>query len=557
MQSTTIQPAGLARPRDAHRFSRSLDPQSDAGPVSDWMIAAAWSLLALSIVVRLFRFGLRFPLWGDECLLSMNFLERGFAGLLRPLDYHQVAPVAFLWLEELSTQLFGFNEYALRLGPLLAGIASTCLLFRFARKYLTSEEALYAVGFFGVSSYAVRHSAEVKPYAIDALMTVVLVSAAWPLWQAGASSRRWWLLAPLAAVSILVSYPSIFVVGGIGIALFPLALRGEGWNRKLAYLAFGLAAAAAFAVVLATSAGPQFAAEREVMRAYWEKAFPPVAEPWRLPLWLVDAHTGEMFAYPLGGEFGGSTATFICFALGIFASWKRATRPLATITLGTLALALVAAALQRYPYGGHPRLVQYVAPLICLVAGVGLARLLASFGHPWLAARTRQALPVVFALIALGLAVSYALNPYQDPRDIERRAATRQVWREVASRPGAAVDLQTDLGHDLCPTSADQIGHVMYLCNQAIYKPRLSMSAKSALAATTCERPLYAVTQRQAEHKVDASRLAAWRNELAKSGQQVRGVATMRFERPTPEAYDIYEVTPLDCGPSPATESRR
>ena len=90
-----------------------------------WLLA----LMILGVVLRLTRYLLRFPLWEDEAMLSANLIDRGYAGLLQPLHYCQVAPTLFLWGQLASVKLLGFNEYALRLIPFLCGLGSL-LLFR-------------------------------------------------------------------------------------------------------------------------------------------------------------------------------------------------------------------------------------------------------------------------------------------------------------------------------------------------------------------------------------------------------------------------------------------
>src|SRR2546423_374788 len=42
---------------------------------------AAWAFVALGILLRLARYLLCFPLWGDECMVAVNFLDRP----MRPL----------------------------------------------------------------------------------------------------------------------------------------------------------------------------------------------------------------------------------------------------------------------------------------------------------------------------------------------------------------------------------------------------------------------------------------------------------------------------------------
>jgi hypothetical protein len=87
-----------------------------------------WILISIGIVLRLIQYMINRSLWLDESFLALNIINRSFEQLFMPLDYGQVAPVGFLMVERLNVQLFGNNEYSLRLLPLIAGI---CSLFLF------------------------------------------------------------------------------------------------------------------------------------------------------------------------------------------------------------------------------------------------------------------------------------------------------------------------------------------------------------------------------------------------------------------------------------------
>ena len=78
--------------------------------------------------VRIEQFGWRRSLWLDEALVTANIVGRDFAGLMHPLSGQQGAPVGWLWAERASVLVFGNNEYALRLVPLMAGLSSIVLV---------------------------------------------------------------------------------------------------------------------------------------------------------------------------------------------------------------------------------------------------------------------------------------------------------------------------------------------------------------------------------------------------------------------------------------------
>ena len=98
-----------------------------------------------------------------------------------------------------------------------------------------------------------------------------------------------------------------------------------------------------------------------------------------MPLWLLDMHTGTMMAYPVGDKHGGSVVTFLLVVAGDWRFIARTARAILAMLLAPFALGLVAAALGKYPYGGTARTMQYVAPSICLLMGLGMAELWLSF----------------------------------------------------------------------------------------------------------------------------------------------------------------------------------
>ena len=83
-----------------------------------------WWFVGLGTLALSIRYLLRFPLFLDEAFLSVNYLDRGPAGLRQPLEYWQVCPLGFLWVQWAIQHWLGFTEYALRLFPFLCGVAS-------------------------------------------------------------------------------------------------------------------------------------------------------------------------------------------------------------------------------------------------------------------------------------------------------------------------------------------------------------------------------------------------------------------------------------------------
>src|SRR5688572_5332829 len=142
-------------------------------------VFAALTFISLTgAAVRLVHYLDRRSLWLDEAMLALNVAARGFRDLLRPLDYHQAAPVGFLWLERLAVLAAGPDELAFRAAPFLAGLAVVPLAGLVARRLAGDGAGLVTALLCAVSPILVRYSNEAKPYSTDALATLGLVGAA-------------------------------------------------------------------------------------------------------------------------------------------------------------------------------------------------------------------------------------------------------------------------------------------------------------------------------------------------------------------------------------------
>ncbi len=292
------------------------------------------------LIWRTVRYALAFPLWGDEAYVAVNFLTRDFAGLTRPLEYFQIVPPGFLWAEWLAVRSFGTGERALRLVPYLAGVASLLLFWRFCREVATRRTVLLAVAMLAASFYPVRHSTEVKPYAIDLLISLALLSTGWATGRDIRSSRAWLGLFGVTIVGVWCSYAAVFPAASVALFLGARVFRERSMSLATLWVTYGLILTLSWGIVFVTYARPQSrAAEFLPHLETWKDAFPPMAEPWRLPGWLLDVHTGNMLAYPYGGNNFGSTLTTLLVIAGCSRMGRRrARRPLLFLLLGAAAL---------------------------------------------------------------------------------------------------------------------------------------------------------------------------------------------------------------------------
>ena len=502
--------------RRANSGSQAM-PSAGRGAV-DWQARLIVTFIVIGVALRLIRYVLRFPLWNDEALLAANFLDRGYADLMRPLDYHQVAPLLFLWIELAVVKLLGFHEWTLRLVPLLGGIASVFLFHRLARHVVRGSALVLAVGFFAVNYSSVRYACEVKPYGVDLAVStlILLLTVRW--WKRREETGRLWTLVTVTPLALGLSFPAVFVVGGASIAIAAVLLRSSSWRGWTAWGILNLTIVASFLVWYMLGIGGQAQAESGVMVAGWSEAFPPRDSLIKLAIWLIKVHAGPLLSVPIGGDNWGSLATLLlCLVAAVVLMQRRRFR-LMLLCAAPFALNLLAAALRLYPYGGHMRLSMHVVPIVSLLAGIGTAALLGWFDRGTHVGWTSESVPdsldglggpsykfgraftlaiALLFFLATAIAARDIYLPGKEQQDIRKRDFAVWFWNSM-ERDHEVVCLAGGLPFELPPLSTLGQGRAapQFLCNARIYSPPRARGKPCDLSRVSRERPLACVQYR-------------------------------------------------------------
>ncbi len=203
-------------------------------------------VLGAAVLLRLDQYLAGRSLWLDESLLALNVIGRPIAELSEPLSLSQGAPFGFLAAAKLSVLALGTSELALRLVPLLAGLAALGLFYLLARRVLGTRGALLALGLFACSQTLIVYSVEFKQYSTEVAATLALLLAAIPLGHQ--TARRYLAVSALGAVLLWFAYTSVFFLTAIAIAYalaFALSRRwrdfGASAAASLLWLSSGLA----------------------------------------------------------------------------------------------------------------------------------------------------------------------------------------------------------------------------------------------------------------------------------------------------------------------------
>lgn len=396
---------------------------------------ASWSIAALGILLRVRQFAFDRSLWNDEADLALNVINRGYIGLTHQLSLDQGAPIGFLWMEKTATEIFGTNENALRLIPLLAGIVSVLLFRSLTSRVLPPLAGAVALGLFAVSPTLVYFSSEAKQYGVD---VVAVVTIAWFLPRMLDGELTWrkcLVYGGVGAALVWCSFPAVFVLTAESCVI--VIMR---WNRKtLAWMPMFLVGCGLWLV----SFGIEYLVSLRSLRtnpkllSFWAWSFPPkpfgtgaslsatmswfphqlrtwIQYPWNLS--LPPGH-GYTFMYPVA-------SILLAIGLGMLL-WHR--RALGLLIVGVVVVTAIAGIVHVYPLSD--RLLVFTLPFVFLV----LAGILLVSRH----------LPIQVLCVGLILIVTLSevatsadavFNPYTR---VEERGAIAYVMQH--QRPGDAI----------------------------------------------------------------------------------------------------------------------
>ncbi len=407
-----------------------------SGPRTMWT-SIATGFIIVAGALRLIGYFSQGQLYIDDARLALNIASRSWSDLTRPLDYGQVAPIPFLWLEKLATQIGGINDYALRAIPLLAGITVLYLLWRVGRRAFGDQSATLATCLGALSSILISYASAVKQYSSDALATLLLLWLVLDALRATDDRAVWWRLTVGGVTALWFSHPAVFVLAGAALALpAHAAVRATpNWQRRHAVTTIAWVSMFAAMYFLVYRTG-----ERDpYLRGFWDWTFLSPGAPdfgaraWRAvramlvpPIWSG----GTLLGTPL--FLGGLTT--VAFVTGLVAMFRTQGPSLALLCGSPYVAVLGAGMIGTYPPAD--RFLLFAAPLLFFIYGSALWWAATAF-PPW--ART----PAVVATLVLLTLGSYptALEEGLHPK---RRRETKALLNTVEARaPRAPVYLFT------------------------------------------------------------------------------------------------------------------
>jgi len=326
---------------------------------------ATIAIMLLAVVMSLVQFLCNRSLWLDEAMLALNIINKSHAQLLQPLDYIQVAPIAFLQIEKVFSVLIPNSEFGLRIFPLLCFWTSIYLFYKIS--LILSKNAkiiLLAVSLFCLNTSLMYYSSEVKQYMSDVFVCLLLYFIL--LKEYRNNLNRFILLALFGAISIFLSNVSAIVLSTLGVYLLIEQIK----TKRINY--FGLAIPFATWAIVFSFYYLRFIhnhPSKDTMLAYWSNCFMPL-NIMGIGFWDFCFNKTKMVfstLIPFGDLW---IIALLFFIIGLYSLIKSKNKKVLLLLLLPLVLQLVLSAVKIYPF--DLRLILFQTGFYIIILSMGI-----------------------------------------------------------------------------------------------------------------------------------------------------------------------------------------
>ena len=333
-----------------------------------------WFIMVIGIILRVRQYLVNRSFWADEASLAYNLVTRTFSGLTQPLDYHQGAPVGFLFIEKTFILVLGKNEYVMRVFPLISGIFAIYLLYLLAKTHI-GISGLFALLTFSVGWNLIYYSSELKQYSSDVMVALLLVYLATRCIRQDVSAKDFLLLGISGAIAIWISHPSAFVLAAIGSVIALEKMTRKNYVPFVWISVIGIVWIGSFLVEYYVFLQPL--AADEYLRSYWDKAFMPLP-PWSDLGWFKKTFY-SMLLISLNTHITAVLIVPLLIFIGSLSLFVR-NRNVALLVILPGLMVLIASALEKYPL--KDRFMLFLIPFLLLIISESL-RLIYFFAAKW------------------------------------------------------------------------------------------------------------------------------------------------------------------------------
>jgi len=359
-------------------------------------------IIAFGVAVRLVQYLSNRSLWADEAVLALNIINRSYLELLQPLDYDQGAPIGFLIVEKFAVQIFGNNEYALRLFPFICGVASLFVFYELGKKWLLKSGVTISLLLFACLKYLVYYSAEVKQYSSDVTIALLLYLLLLPMVKQKLHRGQMIKYCLLGAIAIWFSHPCIFILASIGSTALLINWRQKNPNTTKKLLS--IYSAWIFSFVIFYFVSLSNLTGNETLMKSWGNAFPDTTFD---IIWMLDAF-GKFFYRPLGFGKWIDGLAIVAFLVGCVSCWLRR-KEILLLLLSPLLATFAGSFLHQYPF--RSRLVLFLTPFVIFLIAEGVHYILSKPQNQRI-----KIISIFFAILLLWQPLAKGIDLIKNPR---------------------------------------------------------------------------------------------------------------------------------------------
>jgi hypothetical protein len=216
---------------------------------------ATIALLGFTLVLGLY--GIERSLWLDEAWVANSVNAPTLGGMFYYPDWLQTSPPLFLLLARTAISIFGLSTVVLRSVPVLVSLMAVAAMLAVSRRVVSPPFAVLATAILAFHPTVIEYFRSFKQYGGEVAATAAVLWAAVGYLQKP-DRRRFQVLVGVVVAAMTLSYPTVFLLPGIVIAV-------AVGNRGRAVMLAGIGAAV-LAAMYWWLIRPNYTS---ALRAYW------------------------------------------------------------------------------------------------------------------------------------------------------------------------------------------------------------------------------------------------------------------------------------------------
>ena len=324
-----------------------------------------WCLVAIGVLLQANHYFDYLSFWADEAWLALDLNQRSLSEIFFNINlfpYYSVPPVGFLLIIKSLVLLFGKNEYVFRFFPFVCGITAIFLYKKFLKNYFSPTVTIIALMFFVFCNPWIFFTAQLKQYASDVLVTIIMYLLSFYYLLKPIKSSHILLLSLAGLLCLACSHSSVFIVGGIALAQSVLLLKNKKLFKSHMFIYFSWFLF--FLVLYFFYFRSNFTNVHII--SYQKESFLSLTNLPQLRVKLFG-----IFNNPVGVALSG--LIFPVFLIGIYQSFKKNNK-VALQLIFPLILTALASVLHKYPF--HGRFLLFLIPILFIFIAEGFDFLL-------------------------------------------------------------------------------------------------------------------------------------------------------------------------------------